>query len=362
VLIALLTVVPEQVLQYCLDTLRLHFAPGKFAVVSLLKNLLGVVIGLVLILKFGLGLEGLFLGGLIGATAAVPLALAMIRKDLTSSAFDFPTVRRLAIFGYPFIFGGLAYWVFSSADRWMLAELSTAAQVGLYAVAFKFATIILFLNAAFGQAWSPAAMKIRRDLPEYREVYARVLSVWYFLLVLVGTGVALFAAEVLRLLTPAEYWDAAPALAVLVMGAVLSGTTQITAIGISLEKKTKLFAVAAWVTAVVNVVANLVLIPRWGALGAAAATFLSYGLLTALYLGWSQKLHPIPLEKRNLGYCVGLTLAVVALSGSSLLLEASILAVLAKLALLALIAMGAFALGILDVRSLRGAILARGRS
>jgi len=79
VLIALLTVVPEQVLQYCLDTLRLHFAPGKFAVVSLLKNLLGVVIGLVLILKFGLGLEGLFLGGLIGATAAVPLALAMIR-------------------------------------------------------------------------------------------------------------------------------------------------------------------------------------------------------------------------------------------------------------------------------------------
>lgn len=193
-------------------------------------------------------------------------------------------------------------------------------------------------------------MKMRRDLPEYRRTYSRVLSVWYFMLVLVGATIAIFSSEALRLLTPTEYWDAASALGVIVMGVVVSGTTQVTAIGISLERKTRLFALAAWITAAVNVCLNVLFIPRWGALGAAFATFLSYVLLTTLYLVWSQKLHPIPLEKRNLSYCVGLTVLVLVLAGSSMF-TAPVSSILAKVTLLALMLAGAFALGILNLRS-----------
>lgn len=359
-LIALLTIIPEQVLQYCLDTLRLHFAPWKFVVVSLLRNMLGVAVGLVLILRFDAGLKGLFLGGLIGALTAVPVALVLIRKDLRP-VLDGTIVKRLAGFGYPFVFVGLAYWIFGAADRWMLAELGSTTQVGLYAIAYKFAAVILFLNNAFGQAWSPAAMKMRRDLPEYRMAYARVLSIWYFLLLLVGATMAAFAPEALALLTPPEYWDAAAALGVLVMGVVVSGTTQVTAIGISLERKTRLFALAGWITATVNVSLNLLFIPTWGALGAAFATFLSYVLLTALYLAWSQKLHPIPIEKRNLIYCAGLTVLVLVLAGGSVF-GASLSSILARIALLASMVIGAFALGILDFRSFVALAMAKGKS
>ena len=85
---------------------------------------------------------------------------------------------------------------------------------------------------------------------------------------------------------------------------VLSGTTQITGLGISLEKKTHLFTWATWTTAALNICLNYFFIPRWGALGAAMATTASYTCLTAMYLYWSQKLHPIPLEVSRLAMTV----------------------------------------------------------
>ncbi len=354
-LLALATIVPEQALQYCLDTLRLHFTPWKFALVSFLKHLVGVVAGLILILAFDAGLEGLFLGGLIGAIISVPLALALIRRDL-AFAFDGETARRLVAFGHPFIFGGLGYWIFASADRWMLAELSDATQLGLFAIAYKFGTAVLFLNSAFGQAWSPVAHKIRREDADYRRTFARILSVWFFFLALAGSTVALFGPEVLRLLTPAEYWPAASALGILVMGVVLAGTTQITAVGISISRRTRLLALAAWITALTNVGLNFILIPAMGAAGAATSTFLSYGVLTGLYLTWSQGLHPIPLEKAKLAYCAALVVSVAAASLALGQLEVSVTLAILKAAALAAMAGGGLVLGIVKLSSVRVAL------
>ncbi|OAI49741.1 hypothetical protein AYO43_02845 [Nitrospira sp. SCGC AG-212-E16] len=357
-LIALLTIIPEQILQYCVDILRLHFSPWKFAIVSFLKNLLGVAVGLVLILSFDRGLEGLFFGGLVGALAAVPIALVLIRKDLTF-AVDPKTAWRLVLFGYPFVFAGMAYWVFGSVDRWMLAEFSDTTQLGLYAIGYKFAASVLLLNGAFGQAWSPIALKLKRDDSQYRSMYARIFSVWFFLLAVVGSTISLFGKEVLGLLTPSEYWGASPILGMLVAGVVLSGTTQITAIGISLEEKTKLFASAAWTTALVNIVLNFLLIPYWGARGAALATCLSYGVLTLLYLFWSQRLHPIPLEKPKLIYSAIVTVSVAGVSIGMAEADASVYVTLCKMALLTLMVAGGFVLGIVNVSALKGAL--RGR-
>jgi O-antigen/teichoic acid export membrane protein len=353
VIVALATIVPDQLLQYCLDTLRLHFTPWRFVFVSFMKNLLGVATGLVLILAFGAGLEGLFIGALVGAVVAVPIALILIRRDLTLG-FNALVARRLVSFGYPFIFAGLAYWLFGAVDRWMLAELSTAKELGLYAIAYKFGSAVVFLNTAFGQAWSPLALKIRRDDEHYRTAYARVFSVWLFVLLVAGSIVALFGQEVLRILTPTDYWEAAPVLAILVMGIVVSGTTQITAVGISIEKQTRLFAWAAWTTASVNVLLNLALIPTFGAIGAALATFVSYVLLTALYLFWSQRLHPIPLEKSRLVFLAVVIVAMVAASSFITSVEVSARMILLKAAILGLIVAGALSLRIVNIPIIRG--------
>lgn len=301
--LALLTNIPTQIGQYCLDAIRLQFAPAKFFVVSFLQNIAGIIFQLLLIVIFGLGLLGYYLGSLIAIVIAMPVGLWAIKKDLSPS-FDPAYAKTLVSYGYPFIFAGIGYWVFGSIDRIMLAGFTDLTQVGLYSISFTICVVLTFVNTAFGNAWSPFVIKLYKEEANYREIVSQVLSVWFFCLAVLGIGLILFAKELLILTTPASYWPAASVLSILAIGLVLSGTTQITGLGISLEKKTHLFTWATWTTAVLNICLNYFFIPRWGALGAAMATTASYTCLTAMYLYWSQRLHPIPLEVSRLAMTV----------------------------------------------------------
>ncbi len=348
-LLSLSSNVPSELLRFSQNVLRLHFKPWRFLTVSACNNLFGVILGLYMILYLDLGLTGIFLGGFLGVALSLPLGIWLISHEIRLS-FNLAWARKLIRFGYPFIFSGLAYWVFGSLDRWMLSELSDNAQVGLYSIAFKFATALIMINTAFGQAWSPYAIKIFADEPNYREVFSRVLSYLLFFLALAGLGLSLFGREVLMLTTPEEYWAAATPVGIVTMSMVLAGTQQITGLGISLEKRTHLFSLGAWVTALLNFVMNLVLIPHWGAAGAAMATFVSYGVLSSMYLYWTQKLHPIPLEKYRLIYSLALVMAGLVASAYLNTLAWIPMHILLKLGLIVAVIALTFTLGIFSIK------------
>lgn len=345
-LIVLAGIIPDQIVQYCLDMLRLHFTPLRFIALAFAKNIVGTLLALWFVLKLDLGLHGLFTGIVIGSLAAVPIGLWLIRRDL-AWRFDGKIARALFAFGFPLTFTSIAHWIYTSLDRWMLAEMSGAVELGLFSAAAKYATVITFLIAGFAQAWIPFAIRLSRDDPDHAAFYGRIFSLWYFLLAFVGLGIALYAQEAVMLLTPPAYWPAAALLPVLAAGLILFGTVQITALGITLAKRTILSTWGTWIAAMANFLLNLVLIPRYGAMGAAIATLVSYGLLTAFFLYWTQRLHPIPLEKGKLLYCSLLVvLAVLASRLDAVGIGISVAA--AKAAVLLLAVIGAFAMGILD--------------
>ena len=294
---ALLVMTFSQWVQYAVDVIRLHFKPWRFFMLAVVSRVATMILGIVAVVVLGLGVDGLLAAQALVLALALPLAVWLIRKDCKPRLFSKLWMKELIRFGYPFIFAGLAYWLFGAMDRWMLASMKTVDEVGVYSVAFRFASIVLFVSAAFGQAWSPNAMKIRTDHPEhYRVIYGQVLLVLLFGMLVVGGAMALFSGEVIGLFMPQDYHASAMPLAILCFGIIIQSSQQVTAAGISIAKKTYLFARIAWLTAAVNFGANLVLIPTYGALGAAWATLISYLLLSGAYLYWSQRLHPIRVQ------------------------------------------------------------------
>ncbi|HXH19795.1 MAG TPA: oligosaccharide flippase family protein [Chitinophagales bacterium] len=311
---ALFLMAANQWNQFILDVVRLHFTPWKFFILELLSKVLIAFAGVAVVVYFKWGIDGLLGIQALIMFALLPVALFMIRKDITS-AIEVNWARELTKFGYPFIFAGMAFWLFSSMDRWMLALMSSVEEVGIYSVASKFSTIVLFASMAFGQAWSPFAMKIRTDNPDsYREIFAHVLLLLLFIMLLIGGILGLFSGELIAFLMPEEYRGSALPLIVLCFGIALQATQQVTATGISLEKKTFLFARLAWLTAGVNFVLNWVLIPAYGATGAAVATAIAYLLVTGSYLYYTQKLHPLPIPWKNLSVilCSGIMMTLIA--------------------------------------------------
>lgn len=300
-----------QILQYVLDVLRLHFAPLKFLMLSFLHRVLGLLLGLGAVVWLGKGVDGLLFVQMVVACTILPFGLWLIRKDITLR-FDLRGWgHQLVMFGHPYIYAGLAFWLFGSMDRWMLATMTSVEETGIYSVAFRISSIVMFVNMAFGQAWSPYAIKVKTDCPEtYRAIYAQVLVVLLFCMLAIGGGVALFSGEMLGLLMHAEYANSALPLSILCLGIILQSSQQVTTVGISLERKTFLFARMAWTAAFVNLAANWLLIPRYGASGAAWGTCISYLSLTSGYLYFTQKLHPLPIPWRKLGWLILLGCAV----------------------------------------------------
>jgi O-antigen/teichoic acid export membrane protein len=308
---ALLLMALSQWAQYALDVIRLHFAPWQFLALSLASRIVSIGFGLVAVVFLGLGIDGLLSAQVLVLIFIVPLALWMIRRDFQPSSFDRKWFIELVQFGHPFIYAGLAFWLFGSMDRWMLASMASVEEVGIYSVAFRFASLVFFVSSAFGQAWSPVAIKIRADHPDqYRKLYGQVLLLLLFTMLVVGGGVALFAGEIISLIMPSQYLASALPLAILCFGIVLQSTQQVTAVGISMEKKTYLFARLAWLSAIVNFVLNWLLIPSLGAAGCAWATLVSYVVLTTSYLYFTQRLHPLQLDWTRLISLMGLGLVV----------------------------------------------------
>ncbi len=295
--LGIFTIIPTLIITFINDVTRLHFKPWRFFWISSVKNLLGVLLNLVLVVFLGFHLNGFFLGTLIALSVAAPFGLFLIKKDLTFK-ISLQWIKKIFAYGYPFIYMGLAYWVFQSADKWMLSLFKDNTQTGYYSVAARFATIIFFLNSAFGKAWSPIVVKTMKDYPDtYREKYKTLSKLWLAFLCTVGIALALLGKELLELLTPEEYWPAYFSVIFLCFSAVFMGSTQITAIGISLSKKTKIFALSSWIAAMINILLNLALIPVLGSVGASISTCITYLILTGIYLHFSKKYFQISIDK-----------------------------------------------------------------
>jgi len=287
--------------QYILDVLRLKFAPWKFFTLTLITKVVTIGFGLLAILVLNFGIDGLLVAQMLVLLLVSPLALLFIRQDLQAGKVTILWMKKLLEFGSPFIFVSLAYWLFGAMDRWMLASMTTIEEVGVYSVAFRFVSAVVFVSAAFGKAWAPVVFKLQKDYPkQYRAIYGEVLLFFLFFMLTVGGGLALFSGEMISLIMPSEYHASAIPLSILCFGVIIQSMQQITAVGISLEKKTYLFARLAWLTAAVNFVANWLLIPSFGAAGAAWGTLISYIVLTGSYFYYTQKHHPLVVNWRSL--------------------------------------------------------------
>ncbi|MDX5337579.1 MAG: flippase [Cyclobacteriaceae bacterium] len=315
VIASLLLMAGNQWTQYLLDVIRLQFKPWRFLTVSMVSRVISSILGLVIVVYLSGGIDGLLSVQAFVVLAVLPLAVYFIKNEFSLSWFSKDWAKELIRYGYPFIFSALAFWIFTSQDRWMLVSFSSIEEVGIYSVSFRFASLTLFVSAAFGQAWSPLAMKIRADHPDtYPKIYGDILLLLLLAMILISSGIGLFSGEILDLLMGDAYQGSAFPMAILSFAIVFQASQQLTGIGISLEKKTLLFAHLSWITTGINFGLNWILIQQFGATGAAWATLISYLFLTSSYFFFTQRMHPIHLNYYRLSATLALLAGVVFLS------------------------------------------------
>lgn len=265
-----------------LTVLRVEERAGTYvaAVVAELAVLVGTA--WYLMVREGAGLEGLMTAyaGAAGASALV-LTGALLRR--IRWRFDPAAVRPLLRYGIPLVLASLAGWFLNAGDRYLLKWLADTRAVAGYEWSARLAGVVnmLFVQS-FQLAFTVLGMKAlgAQDASFYRRTM-RHYVIWTGWAVL---GLGLFTGDGMRLLmrwfdVDAHYAMAGTLVFPLALGFMGFGVYVIVNNVLLAAGRTRIVGVTVAGAAVLNAALNIVLIPVWGAMGAAVATAVSYGVL-----------------------------------------------------------------------------------
>ena len=191
-------------------------------------------------------------------------------------------------YSIPLIFNGLAWWINSSLDRYLLTAFCGVAINGIYAVGAKIPTILATCQNVFAEAWSISAIK------EYNEndkdgFFSSVYSFYNSISVIMASVLVLLNVTIAEYLFKNSFFIAWEISSILVVAMVFSGLSGVVGGIFSVVKKTKFYAISTVVAALINTSLNFVLIPLYGAIGAAMATLVSFFSIWLIRLIYSRR-------------------------------------------------------------------------
>jgi O-antigen/teichoic acid export membrane protein len=264
----------------------------------------------VLLLKFRLGVEGIFISGFASSALTFFIILPVIRKQFQFN-FHGDLFRHLLRFGLPIIPAALSGIAIQVIDRPILKALTNDSVVGIYQANYRLGIFMMLIVSMFDYAWRPFFLTNAKE-GNAKEMFSRVMT--YFL---VGASFvflffSFFIGDIVRIhifghyFIKPEYWSGLSIVPIVLCAYIFTGMNTVLVAGVHIEKKTQILPYTTGAGAIVNVLSNYLLIPSLGMLGAAYATLFSYVVMAGSLYVVVQRFYHVPYEYRRI-----ITIAIV---------------------------------------------------
>jgi len=247
---------------------------------SFLHAIFGILLLLYFVFQKGIRLNSFFLPFIIIVPFLIVTQLVIL-KDKLKPQFTFSKFKELAKYSIPLIGGAVALVLMNLIDRVFINSYLGENQLGVYGIGIKFASIIGIIVAGFGTALSPLIYE------KYNKESTKTeLSELFKLFIGIGVGgslfISLFSMEIVRFFTSFSYYNAGKILPIMIFTTLFSGFLMFSP-GLQIRKKTVMISFLALIFALLNVLMNYLLIPKYGLYGAAFSTLIATMLYAIIY-------------------------------------------------------------------------------
>ncbi len=327
------------------NQLRYLFQAKKYAFCQIGNVLISTGLSVLLVFYLQWGVIGVFIAQAIGQGTFGLVALFLARSSY-ALMFHWPTFQRMLRYSLPLVPGTLSFYGMQYLDRVFLNELRTLGEVGIYSIGARLASLVNLFLMGFHAAWAPVIFKTFRDEGATQK-FSNVFNHYLFATLMILTTLSLFGEEILLLLTTEQFSPGYVVVPLLVGSAILASIAGYFTFGIQIKEKSS-YRLAINIMAVfVNCGLNVLLIPRFGIVGAALATALSYGTLAAVGMAISQRLYFVGYAWRRI-WLAGFIAAAV--SGGFVYFDLSVSLGLILIKILVCGLLGVFLMRVLGVR------------
>jgi len=305
--------------------LRYLHKPIRFALLKIINILLNITLNLLYLIvlpslklnlfgiydeQFTLDVAYVFYINLFCTCAT----LLMLWKEWTAVPFkiDRETCKRMLSYTWPLLVMGFAGQLNQAASQILFPYLfdgsqeEARAQLGTYGACIKIAMIMVMITQAFRFAYEPFVFGKSRE-KDNRETYAQAMK-FYLIFTLLAFLVVMGYLDILKYLIGESYWDGLRVVPIVMAAEIMFGVFFNLSFWYKLTDRTIWGAYFSGIGAIVLIVIDILLIPRFSYMACAWAGFAAYAtsMLLSYFIG--QRYYPIAYPIRQMSQYVILTI------------------------------------------------------
>jgi O-antigen/teichoic acid export membrane protein len=279
--------------------LRITKKPVIYVSITITRLILLLSLNILFIVFLKKGVLGIFYSTLITRVIfAAAMTAAILLK--TKLRFSLSLSIDMLKFSLPLIPATLANTLINQSDKYFVRYFFTIADTGIYSLARKLGnTIHLLLTMPFMMTYMPRRFEIMNK-PDAQQIYSRVFKYYCAITIFAGLGISMLVPEILTIMATPQFYAAGKYVPLIVLSMIIFGFKYHFEFGILWSKKTKYYAYINIITAILNLITNIILIPRYGLWGGVWSSMIVLTIHSFSIYFVSQRLYPIQFDFKNI--------------------------------------------------------------
>ena len=260
---------------------------GKYQAIGniVLNSLLLAFILISIIYDFGL--YGVTLSYVISNLIVVILQYIVVKKRISKPKYEFDKefCKKLLVYSIPFALTSFCALILSSIDMFMLTNMINSYANGIYSSAYKLIAIFALIQSVYFTVVYPVMSRLFKSEKNLL-IFSFEKSAKYLMLIVIPLSFAVmfYSKDIIVLFFGNEYVLASSVLSILMWSVPLGFLAGICLNLLNASHKEKSVTINLIITALVNVILNFFLIPKYSYNGAAITTVISDILSLVLFM------------------------------------------------------------------------------
>jgi O-antigen/teichoic acid export membrane protein len=275
-----------------------------YSMLGIINKYLIVLVSLLFVLVFKLGILGIFIGiaSIDGLTSLFLLIKFLVQGKIKPKNFSFSLFKELVSYGVPLIGFELSALLLTSGDRFVIQHFLGSAAVGIYSASYSLTKYFVeFFSSAFRLAVMPIFMSIweKKGREETQDFLSSVLKIYLMIGIPIIFAISFLGRDIIILFASKKFEEGCVIIPFIIIGYVIYSANFIYGAGLYLSKKTTTLLIINLISASINIILNLLLIPIWGLYGAAITTLFAFIIEVILLLSISSRTVSVKLHIHN---------------------------------------------------------------
>jgi len=284
--IAIFTFIGKSFYSYVISILRAKRQTLRYSIYSSLNSFGNIILPILFFLCFYPSPEAILLGIALSSVIIVIIEIRNLYKYLSFSFVSYPVLKKCFSYGLPLVGVTFASMIISISDRYIIQLLKGSTDVGIYASGYDLVdkSIKIGFSVLLAASYPIIVQQYeQKGGEEIKKILGRLLNIYILIFAPIVLIFITMAPQIVKIFLGKAFRNASVIVPWIALGTFFLGLSQILAQWLQLKEKTRIIFFIFLISAIINVDLNFVLIPNYGILGAAIATFISYLVCLIFY-------------------------------------------------------------------------------